>query len=81
MYCHIWFGLTEFIHKDRGRELEATKLILSHPHIFRVTRAPCFVARWGIEPQTIRLKGECFNHCATDLVHVVLDETLFLFLR
>ena len=28
---------------------------------------PPFVARRGIEPQTIHLKGEHFNHCATDL--------------
>ena len=40
---------------------------MSHPHVFRVTRATHFVARQGTEPQTIRLRGECFNHCATDL--------------
>ena len=40
---------------------------MSHPHVFRVTRVTHFVARWGIEPQTIHLKGERFNHCATDL--------------
>ena len=40
---------------------------MSHPHVFRVTRATHFVARRGIEPQTIRLKGERFDHCATGL--------------
>ena len=35
--------------------------------MFRVTRATHFVARRRIEPQTIHLKGERFNHCATDL--------------
>ena len=40
---------------------------MSHPHVFRVTRATNFVAKWGIEPQIIRMKGERFSHCATDL--------------
>ena len=32
-----------------------------------MTWATHFVARQGIEPQTIRLQGECFNHCDIDL--------------
>ena len=42
-----WFGLLEFILKDRGRELEVARLILSHPHIFIVTRVTHFEARRG----------------------------------
>ena len=42
-------------------------LILSHPHIFRVSRTNHIVARQDIEPQTVLLKGERFNYCATDL--------------
>ena len=66
----VWFGLVEFILMDPGRELYAIRLILSHPHVFRMTRATCFVARRWNEPQTIRLKGERFYHCTTDLASI-----------
>ena len=62
MIVLVWFDLLEFILKDRGRELKAARLIFCHPHIFRVIRATLFVARWGIEPLIINLKGERFNH-------------------
>ena len=45
---------------------------MSNPHIYIATRVNCFVARWGIEPQTIRLKGKRFNHYATDLAVFLL---------
>ena len=62
----VWF-IRVYPQGPRKGTLKATRLILSHPHVFRVTRATHFVARRGIEPQTIRLQGERFNHCAIDL--------------
>ena len=42
-----------------------------------MTRATHFVARRGIEPQTIYMKGERFNHCATDLAVNALEKNIF----
>ena len=50
--------------KDQGKELQARRFILLHPHLLRAT---CHVARCGIELKTTPLRAKHTNHSTTDL--------------